>query len=71
MRDSFLSKKCLVPVTLFSCNAMAFLNKVVVNEDEEVYQGGGTGTSSREGGNEILKSDIFCDGWKAVLFFQR
>jgi hypothetical protein len=60
---------CYLPQFVFRDGTSAFLDEVVVREDEEVYESSGAGPSLSSGGDEILQCRVESDGRDQVLLF--
>ena len=71
----YLPLSPFLPLTHFSPHwvlrdgSSAFLNEVIVSEDEEVDESSGAGSSLGGGGNEILQCRVKSDGRDQVLLF--
>ena len=59
-----------VPFGSCSDDVTAGCNKVVVSPNEVVHQAGCHGTSTSEGGDQVLDSGIHGDGRKTMLILQ-
>ena len=59
-----------LPLVIFCHSPPAPLNKVIVSQSEEVYQGCGAHASLRGGGNEILHPGIIINHRDIELFLE-